>query len=378
MMPTRPSHTSDENKSPAIVWDGLGLSNEYSGVGSYGKHLYEALGHLGVRPKVVLHSKADVTYVQVSDRIEMDIWSRINAAKRLYQLKPIFPLFAYRQAQKHLQKTPSQTQDAMIYHGLSNINLPCFGHKRGTDKFVITLHDIIPLLVGEHSALALQMQSLMPRVLERADHIITGSKWARDTVLARFGAKYSGKISALGYGTETPKGDWPSASSHKTIDGLSIARGESYKRLEIIEVIARKHPDHRFAVVTCESGRRQLAAAPTNLQVHVQLTGRELEQLMANSKIFIHPSLFEGWCLPAADALVRGLHVLYCQGSGIDEVVEGNTEQATGLSRAASLADWCEAFTASISVFKPAEKTTALKKWSDVGQKTLQIYQSLV
>ena len=266
----------------------------------------------------------------------------------------------------------------MIYHGLSNINLPCVGHKRESDKFVITVHDIIPLLVAEHSALALQMQSLMPRVLDRADHIITGSKWARDTVLARFGEKYSQKISALGYGTKTPKGDGQAASSHKTIDGLSIARGESYKRLEIIEVIARKHPDHKFAVVTCESGRRQLAAAPSNLKVHVQLTGRELEQLMARSKIFIHPSLFEGWCLPAADALVRGLHVLYCQGSGIDEVVEGHTERATGLSRTAALADWCEAFTATISGFKPAEKAPDLKKWSDVGQKTLQIYQSLV
>ena len=378
-MKTRPSHTADEQKSPQIVWDGLGLSNEHSGVGSYGKNLYLALGLLGVFPKVVVSSASDVQYVPAADQIGLGAGAQFNFSKRLIQLKPVYPVYGYHRARSEASKNQdaSSSRKGMIYHGLSNINLPCFGRKLAEDRFVITVHDIIPLLVRENSALALQMRVLMPRVLDKADHIITGSKWAKETVLSHFGMKYSGKISAVGYGTEVPAETVANVAS-KTIDGLSIARGESYKRLEMIEAIARKHPHYKFAVVTCHAGRRRLAEAPTNLKVHVQLTRWELENLFSSSKIFIHPSLFEGWCLPAADALMRGLHVLYCTGSGIDEIFEGHSAAATGLPRSASLVDWCEAFSAAITALKPAENIGTLKKWSEVAQKTLQIYQSLV
>jgi Glycosyltransferase Family 4 len=390
-----PSHTIDENNSPLIVWDGLGLCNEYSGVGTYGHSLYTALATRGIRPYVVVNSAEGSAYVTGERRLEIGskgssetplmpqliprLIPQLIPAK-LRAMKPIFSLCAYSRAKSEFPKSTSTDPRAMIYHGLSNINLPAVGRKRTGDKFVITVHDIIPLLAGENTALALQMKILLPRVLERADHIITVSSWTRQTLIEHFGNRLFRKITVIGNGT-APVDDVTAAmaaSTQKTIDGLTIARGESYKRLEIVEAVARGHPHSKFAVVTCAQGRQRLVHAPENLKVHVQLTGQELQGLMASSKILIHPALFEGWCLPAADALSRGLHVMYCTGSGIDEVVANHPQRASGLTSKASLADWCDGFKAALSAYDPQLKAPVLENWSDVAKKTLNIYALLV
>ncbi len=383
-MSTKPPHTIDEKKSPLVVWDGLGLFNEYSGIGTYGKNLYTALSSLGVCPYVVVNSVAGLPYVGTDRTLQVGGQASFRATsisglipERIRGMKPVFPLLAYSRAKSEFKKTGDQKPPRMIYHGLSNINLPWTGKKRPGDKFVITVHDIIPLLVGETSALALQMSLLLPKVLDRADHIITVSNWTRKTLLERFGNQHANKTSVVGNGTVAVD-ELSLLAPQKTIDGLTIARGESYKRLEVVEALARAHPNSKFAVVTCVAGRRRLIHAPANLTIHVQLTGRELEELMAASKIFIHPAIFEGWCLPAADALSRGLHVMYCIGSGIDEVVAHHPQRASGLTPKASLADWCDGFKAALSSYNPQLKAPVLEKWSEVAKKTLNIYALLV
>jgi Glycosyltransferase Family 4 len=387
---TSPSSNLVVEGIPAIVWDGLGLSNEFSGVGSYGANLYLSLKQLGVTPLVVLPSNASVSYADTTNTLNITRQPVFALARKVQNLKPVFPLYAYRRAIEHLSSIPQPKP--MVYHGLSNVNLPCFGKRRPQDRFVITIHDIIPILSGDKTALALQMRWLLPRVLERADHVITCSNWAKETILERFGNQYANRITAVGNGTkhsnscivsarELHPDDGASDFLEKEFDGLTIARGESYKRLELVEYIATKFPHHQFAVVTDEAGRRRLKAAPKNLACYFRLTSRQLDRLTKTAKVLIHPSLFEGWCLPAADALVQGLHVVYCRGTGIDEVAAYGKEQTTPLPPEATANDWAEAFGQAITHFSrtlPNQSGLFMPNWLDVAQKTLRIYKSLV
>ncbi|MCX6123606.1 MAG: hypothetical protein NTV34_02475 [Proteobacteria bacterium] len=384
------NNQSDKNQSP-VVWDGLGLSNEYSGIGSYGAYLYMALKQLGMQLAIVASPGSKLSYADASHILFTSKNFRHQTWRKILQLKPIFPILGYRRAKQEFS--------SLIYHGLSNINLPCFGEIRPSDKLLITIHDIIPLLTNQKSALALQMLWLLPRVLDRADYVVTGSNWAKDTLLERFGSKYATKISALGYGTQRfehhaassnvqkisdqllPLGklDLPGLKFHDSkIDGLTIARGESYKRLEIVEHIAKRNQDLSFAVVTDEVGRKLLAAAPSNLTCHVHLTDNQLEQLSSFAKVVVQPSLFEGWCLPAAHGLQRGQHVLYCRGTGVDEVAAHCPEQATGMPRNSTPEDWSQSFRDIVQRINPPSKHIVMQTWEEVAKKTQRIYQQLL
>lgn len=371
-MNSGPSPQNEKGNMPMIVWDGLGLSMERSGVGVNGAMLYQALKELGCVPYVL--SFADETLSYVSPDRALKLANGTNPLwDRFLKLKPIYPICSYRSRKELWPELP------VIFHGLSNINLPVGLSKKPTDRFVISIHDIIPLNVNRLSPLAIQMSLLLPRVIARADKIITGSYWTKIQLMERYGLGLADKIHNIAYGTLPPPETFKSSSATKSIDGLSIARGEDYKRLDFLVSLAERRPFHQFALVTDELGQQMVANAPKNLQVLSRQTRLEIETLYRKARVMIHPSLYEGWCLPVADALMRGLFVLYCKGSGIDEVTSfGAKGQTLGLPREAKIEDWISSFDLLVNKDPITKVEAKLPKWSEIGQKTLKIYKSLL
>src|SRR5690606_4120674 len=72
----------------------------------------------------------------------------------------------------------------------------------------------------------------------------------------------------------------------------------------------------------------------------------ELTRLYERSHVLVHPSRYEGYCLPAAEAMVCGLPVVYHAGSGIDEVV--GDQVGIPLDPSASPNDWAKAVFAAV------------------------------
>lgn len=355
---------------PTIVWDGTGLSRDYSGIGVYGRLLYEALGELGCSPCVVAFDGAIPAYVPAEQQIKIAHSSNLIFAK-LEQLKPFHALSTYGASK---ERWPDK---GLIFHGLSNVNLPAFLKKRSRDRFVITIHDLIPFNLEEISPLALQMRALLPRVIERADKIITPSYWTKIQILEQFGAHLSDKIENVGNGTVSSPivgKVW----NEREIDALTIARGEKYKRLELISAIAGKLSSKKFTVVTDERGEKILRDRPSNVNLLKDVAAAELEELYANSKALLHPSLYEGWCFPASDALARGLMLLYCRGSGIDEVAACGKKLSKGLKQEASIDDWVSALEALVAKGPQQPEAPRLPSWLEIAQKTLKIYDSLL
>jgi hypothetical protein len=94
----------------------------------------------------------------------------------------------------------------------------------------------------------------------------------------------------------------------------------------------------------------------------------------------IHPSLFEGWCLPAAEGLARGLNLVYCSGSGIDEVSRHFQGQAYPMARQSSIDYWIDAVDKSLleGPKNPVPESTKISDWQQVSLETLKIYQNLL
>ncbi len=369
-MTERPFSDLWVSDKPKIVWDGLGLSQPYSGIGYHAQALHGALLGLGVRPLVTRQYQESIHFLEPSDGFVIGGSGPLARYFSDYtRLKLVFPSISY----KHTKKLGRP----VIYHGLSNLNLPVLVAKRPGDRYVVTIHDVIPLLVPTRSLLSMQMRFIMPRVLDRADAIIAISSWTKDTLLDVFGQQWSAKITIInnGFDNLTPRqaggqGNWV----------LTVARGESYKRLELIKAIASAKPDLEFHVVTDLTGEQTLAWRPPNVCIHVGISSDKLDQLYTNSRVMIHPSRFEGWCLPAAEALSRGLNLVYCSGSGIDEVCRYFPNQVQAVAKDAKVEDWIDGLEKSMQTpqLKLAKEPMKLPDWHHVSLETLKIYQNLL
>lgn len=363
-----------------LVWDGLGLDSPYSGVGHYGASLYEAMSTLGRDPLVtaIIEPPAFVktgNCIYISEKRE-SLLEKITSLEKLFRLKPVFPNISYEACTKRFP--------AILYHGLSNLNLPCFTQKRAQDKYIITIHDLIPLMTDRWSPLSIQTRILLPRVISLADAIIVPSGWTRSTLIEHYGTRVADKIYVI------PNGSRPLRSrpvqgaqlpGQKTIEVLSIARGESYKRLEFVEFVARAMPEARFLLITDEQGKKRIKDPPRNLQVLTKVQREDLVTAYNSARVFMHPSLYEGWCLPAADAIQAGLITLFVKGTGIDDVCGFAPQFAMGMGAHQSPNDWVEAVRIALKQSQDrhdGERAATLPSWLDNAEKTLKIYDSLI
>lgn len=365
---------------PQIVWDGLGLDSPHSGIGYYGKCLHEALCALGETPIITslvgtptIINRDKVLFVPNARALTNN---RKSASSRIYGLKPVFPSISY--------KIATQKFTSLIYHGLSNLNLPCFVKKRANDRFVVTIHDLIPLMAGGPSALSVQMRILMPQVVQIADAIIVPSAWTKNCLAERFGTLIAEKIHIVPNGTTTMDVGISSSTSSfgdKPNDVLSVARGEGYKRLPLIAALAKAMPNVNFILITDAMGLRQVGISSSNLKVLTSVNRNQLVEAYRSSKVFLHPSLYEGWCLPAADAIMAGLFTLYVKGSGIQEVCNYAPLRSFGLSPKDGLDSWIEATTEALKKKDKMQTEvyqTDLPSWQENATKTLKIYRSII
>jgi mannosyltransferase len=363
-----------------IVWDGLGLDSPHSGIGNYGKCLHEALCELGEIPIITalvgtstITNRENVLFVP-HENAATPTSIRKRSADKIYGLKPVFPSLSY--------KVAARNYPAMIYHGLSNLNLPCFVKKRANDRFVVTIHDLIPLMAGGPSALSVQMRVLMPRVVHLADAIIVPSIWTKNSLVDRFGESVCNKINVIPNGTTDIREEFSeNPPTEKTNDVLAVGRGEGYKRIHLIVDLAKASPKTRFILVTDEFGARRVGSPPTNLKVLVKISRQQLVEAYSTSRIFLHPSLYEGWCLPAADAIKAGLFTIFVKGTGIEEVCAYAPGASFGLDAGAGLNQWQEALFGALAdkANRTAKEVKSnLPTWRENAEKTLKIYQSLL
>lgn len=318
-----------------VYWDGLGLSQPASGVFVYAKKLADGLVQAGVRPKVIAQPGAPklnpaLDYMVLSDGI---------LGARLSRSKPLWPTRVGLALGRELFPNGKA-----ILHGLSNLNLSLIAKPPGV-KTVLTVHDVIPLIdrVSVSTASHWQLWGLLPQALRAADRVVCVSDWTRKTLLERF-PQIAAKTGVIHNGVEH-KVEIRRKPEPGSIRLLMVARSETYKRLDqYLKLVKKLGPVARAVLVTDQKGRelaQKLAKDELDsgrLRVQVGASETEINGFYEQTDVYVHTSRYEGFCLPAADALARGCPVVYQRGTAIDEVA--GDEAGFPLAAAASLDDW--------------------------------------
>lgn len=296
------------------------MGHPASGVFQSALHLYNHLRDEGIRPRLI-------SPIKLADPFNKDqtFASHGIIPQHFAKLKPVAPYLSH----LSLLRSPRWRKKDLIFHGLSNINLPILGDKPRNWRWVVTVHDTIPLIKGTglKSKLILQYRWLLPRVVDRADAVITVSKWTRSCLIDAF-PHVKDKIHVIPNGfTEHRSDNLFSRPPSRVIRTLTVARGEPYKRLDRLITVFRMYPERlNCTLVTDGTGLRLISSLAPDLvdsgffRIYTDVSREILATLYQNTDVYLHPSLYEGFCLPAAEAISLGKPVVYQSGSGIDEV----------------------------------------------------------
>lgn len=324
---------------------------------------------LGVRPTLVGTPRAAALFSELEHLVQGP------------SPKPLWPLSVGQLVAKDCGNEPR------ILHGLSNFNIP-YMRRKPHETRVLTVHDIVPLLFPEGVSpfLALQLKALMRPALRVADRIICVSKWTEQTLTDRY-PDVRGRTVVIPNGVPRVSQIGPK----RPVDGsktrlLAVARFEPYKRLDHLVWILRSLPARYSCHLATNVAGKDWAVrhagdliSEKRLKVHVGVPNDVLASLYQDADVLLHTSLYEGFCLPAVEALAVGCAVVYQSGSAIDEIM--SPAVAVGLPPDAHVDQWVQAVEAAAELPKSAnwpERITsrfaALTSWKDAASALQSLY----
>jgi glycosyltransferase involved in cell wall biosynthesis len=205
---------------------------------------------------------------------------------------------------------------------------------------VVTVHD----LIYEHFPEAFPgirtpvLRRLIPRMLRRAQRVISDSEATRRDVVGLYGVDAElADVVHLGPGRPPVTLDDEQARALRSAVGaqapylLSVATSQPHKNLRrLIEAFARvtqQRPGMRLVLVGgAGQAQAQLAevASTAGVSGAISFTGwvddRTLDAVYAGAELFVYPSLCEGFGLPLLEAMERGVPVLSSRDTSLPEV----------------------------------------------------------
>jgi len=367
---------------PLVFWDGFGLKNPHSGIWVHANALGSELKKLSCNPVILVPQELAHSPANLNQHVIPDVY----AVKKVVRKK--IPIPSSSPAKKIFSETSSNQK--IIYHGLCNFNLPVRIEKPNNARYVLTIHDIIPILAPSEFSLwqPLRAKFFLSKAAVLADNIICVSNWTRESFLTFF-PEAENKTVVIPNGCDhlfsVPIKKMEMQPS-ETIRILGVSRFERYKRLDLMfEVIKRLPQNYRLSLITDARGERHAKRYAVDLlrsgrlKIFVSLTQEELTHKYQRSDIFLHPSRYEGFCIPAVEAILHRLPIVFQKGSGIDETIGEGC--GIGLSADAKMDDWVEAVLLGKRIKEdPAYEIKAQKfqnqlpEWSAVAMRTKNIY----
>lgn len=224
-------------------------------------------------------------------------------------------------------------QGVQLLHSLANT-----GPVRGRFARVVTIHDLIHRIVPEaHLGLmGLGMRVLVPLAARTSRRIIVPTRSTAGDVRQMLGIpEHRLDVVPEGLGAQTVEPEdegrlreWLEAGDRPI--ALSVSAMRPHKNLpRLIRAMALIPPPCRPLLVlagypTPHERELKAAVAALTLQADVRIVGwidqPRLEGLYRAAKVFVFPSLYEGFGLPILEAMARGLPVATSGRGALDEV----------------------------------------------------------
>jgi glycosyltransferase involved in cell wall biosynthesis len=192
-------------------------------------------------------------------------------------------------------------------------------------RLAVTVHDVHPFETElpwsqslQHRKLHLKWKVLFARILQKADLLLTVSEFTKRRMIERLGADEK-RIVVIGNGVEelyfqpapSPRLEAIQQRPYVVVvGGLSGRKGGDIV-LAVAKLLAKRSPD--VAIVVAGQSDFALASQALNYRnvISVGYTDdRTLHSLLAHSICLLFPSRYEGFGIPAAEAMAAGTPTL--------------------------------------------------------------------
>lgn len=379
-------------RPPVIVWDAFGFNAGHGGINSYAASMADALSKQDVLPHAICTQDAPIEFLPSKQRIVLPEFPY----RLLKRVKLLWPRLAFHHVKKFLGKQKA------IYHGLSNVNLPHISNsvrRSNQIKTVLTVHDLIPLLAGSSVSCSYreQFRVMLRSALYGAEAIICVSDWTRETLLER-APHLEGRVIVIPNARPTScdflsefENPIPAKQTEDEIHLSYVARFDVYKQIHLFGDIVERVKQIRPVKATLVTDARGMMFArhafeelikEQILEVRIDLSPGDLLQLYRRSSVYVHTSLFEGFGLPALEALSVGTPVVFQTGSALSKILP--TDSCLELGMESSVDDWVEGifeaqrrrsqegFGDRVFDFMQTQPT-----WEDNARKLIEVYSNL-
>ena len=265
-----------------------------------------------------------------------------------------------------------------LYHAVANFNLPLA--RVGGKRYVLTVHDLIPVLLPETVSRAFRWQFdlWLARSLRLADRVICVSERTREDLLARYDVA-PGRLTVVHNGADhVHRVPPPDAGDQAWLEGLGLplqfilyagaldARKNVQAVLEAVEALHARGASPTLVL----AGQRWFGSGPVEKRV-AELQGRGVDvrplgyleaprfyALMRRASAFVFPSLYEGFGLPPLEAMALGVPTVVSGEGSLPEVC-GDGALRVPARDASALAD---------ALAHLLSDGAARARWSDAGR----------
>jgi len=311
--------------------NGVALLSPLTGIGQYTLHLTRELQQLLPQPPSIFYGAG------WSREVRTTPLPGVQGIKNLIKRVIPRPYHVSRFIQQMRFSSGARAHDIGLYHE------PNFLSYRFRGPSVVTVHDLSWVRYPEtHPADRVRiMNQLMPRVVSRATHILVDSEFIRQEVLSYYGLPPERVTTALlGVSPDFRPLDANACAAALTSQGLRygeymLAVGTLEPRKNLTTVIAAfaRLPEsirRRYPLVIVgmkgwgidkfpDSLGRMINAGEARLTGYV--SQQDMPMLYSGARLFVYPSLYEGFGLPPLEAMACGVPVIVSDRASLPEVV---------------------------------------------------------
>ena len=253
--------------------------------------------------------------------------------------------------------------------------------------FVLTVHDL-SFNDGDRDLMdpfdRTVFRTFVPRSLKRAARVLVGSNWTRQRIAERYGIREE-KIIVTSYGVDpafTPDGPRPGDASYVLFVGALQPRKDpacAVRALSLLDPdlgLVFVGPEKRSGYELREEIRR------LGLEQRVRLLGhvpkKELSVLYRGAACLVFPSRYEGFGLPALEAMAAGTPVVASTAGALPEVA-GDAAVLVPPGDPAALADGVERALADRDRLRRLglERSSGFT-WAETAKRTAAVYEELL
>lgn len=333
-----------------------------TGIGLYTKYLFQSLSALSPNIQPVVKASR---------------WKKSSLVAGHLKQKPSlylpFPLFA---------------QQKKVFHG-PDFYLP----QRYDFKKVVTIHDVV---VFEESltspAFAKAGMTKFKNMLElcQPEKIIVVSKFTQKRLLHYF-PEIESKIEVIYHGLDHLKAS-SSLSTNTKYGDFILYLGTIEKRkntaaiVSTFEILKKTYPQLKLIIAGkngygAEETHQKIENSLNKSDIHLlnYVSDDERNHLLQSAKLMLFPSFYEGFGLPALEALALGCPVIACKNTVFDELIQDSRFLSENFSGEALAQKCSEIMKWSLEERKQFKETKLFENltWKNTAEKTWHIYQSL-